>query len=78
MTITPGSPGVPTTGTVWASHLYSTAGTYTATVTVNDGEGGVGTASFTVTVTPAPGDLGCYPTTTTITGISQRYRQQFA
>ena len=25
--------------------------------------------TFTVTVTAAPGDLGCYPTTTTITSI---------
>ncbi len=69
VTIIPGSPGIPTTGRVWASHLYSTAGTDTATVTFTDGNGGVGKASFTVTVTPAPGDLGCYPTTTTITGI---------
>ena len=65
----PGSPGVLTLGSVWGSHLYSARGTYTATVTVSDGHGGIGRGTFTVTVTAAPGDLGCYPTTTTITSI---------
>jgi len=36
---------------VTVTHTYSTAGTYTATLTVYDGQGGVGTASQIVTVT---------------------------
>ena len=47
---TPGSAGVPTTGTVTASHVYADNGVYTATVTVCDDDGGCASASFLVTV----------------------------
>jgi hypothetical protein len=38
-----------------ASHTYSIAGTYTASVTVSDGKGGSATANVTVTVNPGGG-----------------------
>ena len=37
-----------------ASRAYATAGTYTVTLTVNDGRGGANTATRSITVTPAP------------------------
>jgi PKD repeat protein len=47
---TPGSEGVPTTGTIQAGHVYADDGVYTVTVTVEDDDGGAGTDTFTVTV----------------------------
>ena len=40
------------------SHVYTTAGTYTATVTVSDGNGGTDTESLTITVDPDTGGGG--------------------
>ncbi len=51
VTVTPGTPGVATTGTVTGSHQYSGDGPYTVTVTVGDG---TGTGSDTLQVTGAP------------------------
>ena len=51
VTVTPGSPGVPTTGAVTGSHQYSGDGPYTVTVNVSDG---VGSGSDTFHVTDAP------------------------
>jgi chitinase len=39
---------------VSASHMYSTAGTYSVKLTVSDGKGGVGTATTQATVAPKP------------------------
>jgi hypothetical protein len=39
------------------THAYAVVGTYTATVTINDGKGGLSGASVAVTVTPAGGDM---------------------
>ncbi len=47
---TPGRLGVPTSGSFDGSHIYSDNGTYTATVTVYDDDGGSDTETFTVTV----------------------------
>ncbi len=50
-----GSPGVQTTGDFSGSHEYTTANTYTASVTISDGLGGTATEIFTVMViNPAP------------------------
>ena len=48
VTITNGSPGVATVGTVAGSHYYADQGQYTVTVSVGDDGGGVGQGSFTV------------------------------
>jgi len=40
------------------SHTYGKGGTYTVTVTVNDGHNGVGTGSFVVTVLNVPPSVG--------------------
>ncbi|MGO9918990.1 MAG: beta strand repeat-containing protein, partial [Isosphaeraceae bacterium] len=40
------------------SHAYGKGGTYTVTVTVNDGHNGVGTGSFVVTVLNVPPSVG--------------------
>ena len=50
VTITPGGPGKPSTGTVSGSHIYDDQGNYTVTVLVADDGGGVGQGSFTATV----------------------------
>jgi len=41
---------------VTTSHIYATAGTYTATLTVDDGRGGTDSATATITVSPASGN----------------------
>ncbi len=51
VTVTPGSAGVATTGTVAGSHQYSGDGPYTVTVSVGDGPGN---GSDTLQVTGAP------------------------
>ena len=51
ITVTPGGPGVPTTGTVTGSHQYGGDGPYTVTVSVSDG---VGSGSGTFQVADAP------------------------
>ena len=43
-------PGAETTGTLTGRHVYADEGTYTATVTVTDDDGGVGTDTFEVFV----------------------------
>jgi PKD repeat protein len=45
-----GAPGVPSSGTIAASHTYADDGVYQVTVTVHDDNGGIGTSSFFVTV----------------------------
>ncbi len=50
----PGSPGVPTTGTVPASHVYADNGEYRVTITVCDDDGGCGSDALTVTVANVP------------------------
>ena len=50
VTMTPGGPGVPTTGTIAGSHIYADQGTYPVTVSLVDDGGGVGQASLTATV----------------------------
>ena len=68
--MTYGSPGVLTTGTISGSHTYTVAGDYTVTITVGDGQSTT-SATFIVRVdASATGGLGCYPTATAITGIS--------
>ena len=52
VTVTPGSAGVPTTGTVTGSHQYSGDGPYTVAVSVGDGTV-VGNDTFQVTDAPA-------------------------
>jgi hypothetical protein len=46
VTVTPGSPGVPTRGTVSGAHTYAQAADYTVTVTVTDDDAGAGSATF--------------------------------
>ena len=53
VTVTPGSPGVPTTGTITGSHQYNGDGPYTVTVSVGDGSGTAGSGSLSVTAAPA-------------------------
>ena len=53
----PGGPGVPTTGSLAATHVYGDNGAFTVTAEVCDDDGGCGTASATITVlnvAPAP------------------------
>ena len=69
MSVTQGSSGVLTHGTITDSHTYTTAATYTVTVIVTDQSGGVGQATFTVTVLAS--GLGCTTMATpVITGVS--------
>jgi hypothetical protein len=49
-TVTLGSPGVPTTGTIAGSHVYSARGAYTVTVTVTDENGNSDVKSFLIGV----------------------------
>ena len=59
----PGSAGVPTTGTVTATHVYGDDGEFTVTVTVCDDDGGCGSDSLTVSVgnvAPILGDVQAY------------------
>ncbi len=50
VTITPGGPGVPTTGTISGSHIYGDQGVYPVTISVADDGGGVGQGSLSATV----------------------------
>ncbi len=49
---TPGSPGVTTTGSFNGTHVYTTGGIYTVTVTISDDDGGMATGQFLVYVGP--------------------------
>src|SRR5262249_18520175 len=50
VTTNQGSPGVLTTGTVNASHSYTSGGTYTVQLTLSDDDGGSKTTTATVVV----------------------------
>src|SRR5881397_3224415 len=50
VSVTQGSPGVLTAGSVAGSHTYADNGTYTVTVSISDDDSGSGSATFTVTV----------------------------
>jgi len=50
--------GLSANKTFTLSHVYGKGGTYTVTVTVNDGHNGVGTGSFVVTVLNLPPSVG--------------------
>jgi len=50
----PGGPGVPTTGTIDATHTYGDNGVFAVVVTVCDDDGGCGTGTQTVTVGNVP------------------------
>jgi PKD repeat protein len=49
-----GSASTPPVVTTDASHMYSSAGSYTVTLTVADGRGGIDTAQGTISVTTTP------------------------
>ena len=68
VTVKPGSTGVPTTGTVSGSHIYSDQGNYTVTVLVADDGGGVGQGSFTATVKDVGPTLAPLPSGTYVHG----------
>src|SRR5439155_20597421 len=51
-----------------ASHTYTTAGSYAAILTVNDGRGGTDTASVAITATPPAGNV---PPVANATGAPQ-------
>lgn len=53
LAVTPGSAGVLTSGTVAKAHTYTKAGTFTATLTINDDNTGATSKPFTVTVAGA-------------------------
>ena len=50
LTITPGGPGTPTTGTIAATHTFTPGAAYKVTVSVLDAYGKSGAATFNVTV----------------------------
>jgi len=50
VTEVPGGPGVPTTGTMAAAHIFADNGLYTVTVTVCDDDGGCGSDALAVAV----------------------------
>jgi RHS repeat-associated protein len=52
VSVSPGQAGLPTTGTVNGTHVYESAGTYTATVTLSDDDGGVDSTTLTIFVNP--------------------------
>jgi 6-phosphogluconolactonase (cycloisomerase 2 family) len=72
VTVIPGSPGTPTTGTVIGDHVYNGDGPYTVTVTVQDNKGGKNSGTLTVfnsppTVVPGPNPTGNEGSTVTAT-----------
>jgi hypothetical protein len=62
VTETPGSAGVPTTGTVSGSHTYGKHGTFPVTVTVLDSLGGQASATLTAQDVPPTVTAGANPT----------------
>ena len=57
-----GDGSTPTTLNPWTAHAWSSAGSFTVSVTVHDSLGAATTATLTVTVAP-PLSVGCAPTT---------------
>ncbi len=48
--LVPGTPGIPTSAQVYAQHVFSSAGVYSAQVIVTDDEGASGSATFRIVV----------------------------
>ncbi len=77
MTVTPGSKGVATVGTVSGSHTYGEPGVYPVTVSVADDGGGVGQGSFAATVKDVGPTLAPLPDGGFIQGLPFTIQESF-